>query len=77
MLFLNTSEIRKLDRKIIQTAVEKAYETMIDKDYHMPDRTHVSDGPNSLLLMPCFPENIFQPSWSRFFPTRPNTAGRL
>ena len=68
MLFLNTSEIRKLDQDIIQTAVEKAYEIMLSKDYHMPDRTHVSDGQNSLLLMPCFSGKYFSTKLVSVFP---------
>ena len=68
MLFLNKSEIQKLDQSIIQTSVEKAYEIMLSKDYHMPDRMHVSDGPNSLLLMPCFSGQYFATKLVSVFP---------
>lgn len=68
MLFLNKSEIQKLDQGIIQTSVEKAYEIMLSKDYHMPDRMHVSDGPNSLLLMPCFSGQYFATKLVSVFP---------
>ena len=68
MLFLNKSEIQKLGQNIIQTSIEKAYEIMLSKDYHMPDRMHTSDGQNSLLLMPCFSGQYFSTKLVSVFP---------
>jgi ornithine cyclodeaminase/alanine dehydrogenase-like protein (mu-crystallin family) len=68
MLFLNTSEIQKLDQHMIQASIEKAYNIMLSKDYHMPDRVHVSDGQNSLLLMPCFSGQYFSTKLVSVFP---------
>ena len=68
MLFLNKSEIRKLDQNIIQSSVEKAYEIMLSKDFHLPDRMHISDGQNSLLLMPCFSGQYFATKLVSVFP---------
>ncbi|MFA5902819.1 MAG: hypothetical protein WC836_02715 [Desulfobacula sp.] len=68
MLFLNKSEIQKIDQKIIQTSVENAYKITLSKDYHMPDRMHVSDGLNSLLLMPCFSGQYFSTKLVSVFP---------
>jgi len=68
VLFLNKSEIQKLDQNIIQTSVEKAYQILLSKDYHMPDRMHVSNGLNSLLLMPCFSGQYFSTKLASVFP---------
>ncbi len=68
MLFLNKSEIQKLDQNIIQTSVKKAYEIASSKDYNMPDRMHLSDGLNSLLLMPCFSGQYFATKLVSVFP---------
>ncbi len=68
MLFLNKSEIQKLDQNMIQASIEKAYRIMLSKDYHMPDRVHVSDGSNSLLLMPCFSGQYFSTKLVSVFP---------
>ena len=68
MLFLNKSEIQKLDQNMIQASIEKAYNIMLRKDYHMPDRVHVSDGQNSLLLMPCFSGQYFSTKLVSVFP---------
>ncbi len=53
---------------MIQASIEKAYNIMLRKDYHMPDRVHVSDGPNSLLLMPCFSGQYFSTKLVSVFP---------
>ncbi|MBU8910521.1 MAG: ornithine cyclodeaminase family protein [Desulfobacterales bacterium] len=59
MLFLNKHAIQKIDPDIIQTAVEQAYRMMLNQDYNMPDRMHIADRQNTLLLMPCFSESFF------------------
>ncbi len=68
MIFINKSEIQKLNQNIIQTSVEKAYKKALSKDYYMPDRMHTSDGRNSLLLMPCFSGQYFSTKLVSVFP---------
>lgn len=68
MLFLNKHAIRKMDQNIIQTAVEQAYRLVLSKEYNMPDRMHVIDNQNMLLLMPCFTETFFATKIVSVFP---------
>ncbi len=68
MLFLNKFDIQKIDQDLIQTSIEKAYKIKLAMDYHMPDRMHVSDGQNSLLLMPCFSNQYFSTKLVSVFP---------
>ncbi|MBU1584762.1 MAG: ornithine cyclodeaminase family protein [Proteobacteria bacterium] len=68
MLFLNKDLIGKIDQNIIQTAVEKAYRLVLNKNYNMPDRVHVADHQNTLLLMPCFSEKFFATKLVSVFP---------
>lgn len=68
MLFLNKSAIQKVDQDIIQTAVEKAYRLVLNKNYNMPDRMHVADNQNTLLLMPCFSGDFFTTKLVSIFP---------
>jgi hypothetical protein len=59
MLFLNQTAIGKIDQGVIQKAVKKAYQLVLSQKYNMPDRMHVVDHDNTLLLMPCFSEKFF------------------
>ena len=68
MLFLNKHEIQKMDQNTIQTAVEKAYRLVLSQQYNMPDRMHVADNQNMLLLMPCFSEKFFATKIVSVFP---------
>jgi len=68
MLFLNKYAIQKMDQEVIQTAVEKAYQLVLSQNYNMPDRIHVSDHQNTLLLMPCFSEKFFATKLVSVFP---------
>jgi ornithine cyclodeaminase/alanine dehydrogenase-like protein (mu-crystallin family) len=68
MLFLNKTAIATIDQKLIQTAVEQAYRLMLSKKYNMPDRMHVQDHENMLLLMPCFSEKFFSTKLVSVFP---------
>lgn len=68
MLFINKKEIQKLDQSLVQTAVQNAYGLVLSKSYHMPDRMHVPDGPNTLLLMPCFVHEFFATKLVSVFP---------
>ncbi len=68
MLFLNKVEIQKIDQYTIQAAVEQAYRLVLSKAYNMPDRMHVADKENILLLMPCFSQNFFATKLVSVFP---------
>ncbi|OQY50477.1 MAG: hypothetical protein B6230_06240 [Desulfobacteraceae bacterium 4572_89] len=68
MLFLNKKDIGKIGQEVIQNAVKKAYELILDKSYNMPDRMHVGDGQNTLLLMPCFTKEFFATKLVSVFP---------
>ena len=68
MLFLNKYEIQKMDQNTIQTAVEQAYRLVLSQNYNMPDRMHVADKQNTLLLMPCFSEKFFATKLVSVFP---------
>ncbi len=68
MLFLNKTDISKLDRTLIQDSIRKAYTLVLDNNYIMPDRVHVKDGENTLLLMPCFSGNYFATKLVSVFP---------
>ena len=68
MLFLNKYAIQKINQNIIQTAVEQAYKLVLNKNYNMPDRMHVADNQNTLLLMPCFSEKFFAAKLVSVFP---------
>ena len=68
MLFLNKKDIGKIGQDVIQNAVKKAYQLVLDKSYNMPDRIHVGDGQNTLLLMPCFTKEFFATKLVSVFP---------
>lgn len=68
MLFLNKYAIQAIDRNVIQTAVESAYQLVLNRMYNMPDRMHVEDHQNTLLLMPCFSEKFFSTKLVSVFP---------
>ncbi len=68
MLFLNKQDITTIDRQLIQDTVFNAYTLMNNGDYNMPDRTHVQDGENTLLLMPCFSKDYFATKLVSVFP---------
>jgi len=68
MLFLNKAAIGKIDQQVIQTAVEKAYQLVLSQKYNMPDRMHVADHQNMLLLMPCFSDQFFSTKLVSVFP---------
>ncbi|WDP93017.1 MAG: ornithine cyclodeaminase family protein [Desulfobacter sp.] len=68
MLFLNKKDIARIDRGRIQDAVQRAYELMNNGGFNMPDRIHVGDGDNTLLLMPCFAGDYFATKLVSVFP---------
>ena len=68
MLVLNKSDIGNPDPNFIQASVQKAYEIMQDNRFNMPDRVHISDRENMLLLMPCFSGSYFATKLVSIFP---------
>jgi len=68
MLFLNRSAIGKIDQDVIQNAVQESYQLVLSKLYNMPDRMHVADNENTLLLMPCFAKKFFSTKLVSVFP---------
>ncbi len=68
MLFINKKDIGNLGWKVIQNAVKKAYELVLNNAYNMPDRIHVGDEQNTLLLMPCFSKEFFATKLVSVFP---------
>jgi len=68
MIFLNKDAIQKIDQGVIQTAVKSAYLTVLNNDFNMPNRMHVGDKENMLLLMPCFSEKYFATKLVSVFP---------
>ena len=57
-----------MDRALIQESIRKAYTLVLDNNYIMPDRVHVKDGENTLLLMPCFSGTYFATKLVSVFP---------
>ncbi|MCP4021409.1 MAG: ornithine cyclodeaminase family protein [Desulfobacteraceae bacterium] len=68
MIFLNKNHMGRIKRQFIQDAVENAYEKMRENNYNMPDRMHVGDNDNTLLLMPCFSGDFFSTKLVSIFP---------
>ncbi len=71
MHFLNREAIYRVDAALIQDAVATAYRMVLDQSYNMPDRMHVGDGENMLLLMPCFSKTYFATKLVSVFPKAP------
>lgn len=68
MLFISKKDIHKIDQRLIQNAVKKAYELVLNNSYNMPDRIHVENEQNTLLLMPCFCNEFFATKLVSVFP---------
>jgi ornithine cyclodeaminase/alanine dehydrogenase-like protein (mu-crystallin family) len=68
MLYINRSTLNKIDCSVIQDAVQTAYQTVLDDTFNMPDRMHLADNDNMLLLMPCFSEDYFATKLVSVFP---------
>jgi len=69
MLYINANDIEKiLSLKQLVDALEKALLIMSKKQFTMPDRFHISQGDNTLLLMPCFTEKYFGTKLVSVFP---------
>ena len=69
MLYINANDIEKiLSLKEIVDAIEKALFIMSKKQFSMPERFHIPQGDNTLLLMPCFTEKYFGTKLVSVFP---------
>lgn len=71
MRYIGKKDIAKIDRSLILNAISNAYTLLLDGNYTMPDRIHVHDGDNTLLLMPCFESNYFATKLVSVFPDAP------
>ena len=69
MLYINANDIVKILslREIVDT-IEKALLIMSEQQFFMPQRFHISQGNNTLLLMPCFTEKYFGTKIVSVFP---------
>ena len=68
MIVIPKKEIEQISQQIIQDAVKDAYMLMAKGEFNMPDRQHVSDKENTLLLMPCFSNDYFVTKLVSLFP---------
>lgn len=71
MRYIGKKDIAKMDRSLILNAISNAYELLLDETYTMPDRIHVQNGGNTLLLMPCFESSYFATKLVSVFPDAP------
>ena len=69
MLYLNANDIERILslRETVDT-IEKALLLMSKKKFFMPERFHIAQGNNTLLLMPCFTEKYFGTKLVSVFP---------
>ena len=69
MLYINASDIVKiLSLHEIVDSIEKALLIMSKKQFSMPERFHIPQGNNTLLLMPCFTDKYFGTKLVSVFP---------
>lgn len=68
MIFISKQDIGNIKQGIVQDAIKKAYKLMLSSEFNMPDRSHVTDGENVLLLMPCFSKRFFSTKLVSVFP---------
>ncbi len=68
MIFINKQDVQAIGQLTVQNAIQSAYELMLSNDFNMPDRVHVADGDNILLLMPCFSKRYFATKLVSVFP---------
>ena len=69
MLYINAADIEKiLSLKEFVDAIEKALLIMSKKQFSMPERFHIAQDKNTLLLMPCFTEKYFGTKLVSVFP---------
>ena len=69
MLYINANDIVKiLSLRETVDAIEQALFVMSKKQFFMPDRFHITQDNNTLLLMPCFTEKYFGTKLVSVFP---------
>ncbi|MCL3780086.1 ornithine cyclodeaminase family protein [Prolixibacteraceae bacterium JC049] len=69
MRILNHKHIDELvDWEALILTIEKAYQTQLSGCFNMPQRMHIHQNDNTLLLMPCFTENRFATKLVSVFP---------
>ncbi|MCK5542143.1 MAG: hypothetical protein KAI40_05580 [Desulfobacterales bacterium] len=69
MIYLNANDIVKiLSLREIIDAIEKALLIMSTRQFFMPERFHIAQDNNTLLLMPCFTEKYFGTKLVSVFP---------
>ncbi len=69
MLYINANDIENiLSLQEFVDAIEKALTIMGKKQFFMPERTHIHQKNNTLLLMPCFTDQYFGTKLVSVFP---------
>jgi len=74
MYYFNQAAIDRVPLEIIQKAVEKAYHLQQTNACRMPDRIHVPDRKNTLLVMPCFSDAFVATKLVTVFPQAPESG---
>ncbi len=74
MRFFNQETIDRIPYDVIQKAVEQAYLMQSAQKFHMPDRIHVPQKENTLLLMPCFGDAYMATKLVTVFPKAPESG---
>ncbi|MGM0393206.1 MAG: ornithine cyclodeaminase family protein [Thermodesulfobacteriota bacterium] len=74
MYYFNQTTIDRVPLEIIQKAVAQAYRLQQTDACHMPDRIHVCDQKNTLLLMPCFSDAFVATKLVTVFPEAPESG---
>lgn len=73
MLLLNESDIIKaVDFNELLKSVEEAFLIQEEGSFNMPDRTHIDQNGNVLLMMPCFTDDYFSTKLVSVFPENKN-----
>ncbi len=73
MLILNESDIIKaVDFNELLKSVEEAFLIQEEGNFNMPDRMHIDQDGNVLLLMPCFTDDYFSTKLVSVFPENKN-----
>lgn len=74
MYYFNQTTIDRVPLDIIQKAVEQAYHLQQTDACRMPDRIHVPDRKNTLLVMPCFSDAFVAAKLVTVFPEAPESG---
>lgn len=74
MYYFNRATIDRVPLEVVQKAVEQAYHLQQTNVCRMPDRIHVPDGKNTLLVMPCFSDVFVATKLVTVFPEAPESG---